>query len=107
MTLAQCLVHQLVRSQRVALLPSPLRPQVCHFANPQCLRQAGVSPGPFACTRQVVSFEHIGLNLVRVEGLPLGVVQGAVLRLAPVQMGMELNFVVQVQVRVPVRCLVP
>ena len=57
--------------------------------------------------RQVVSFEHVGLDLVLVEGLPLGVVQGVVLRLAPDQMGMELNFVVQVQVRVPVRCLVP
>ena len=56
---------------------------------------------------QVVSFECVGLNLVLVEGLPLGVVQGAVLWLAPVQMGMELNFVVQVQVWVPLRCLVP
>ena len=52
--------------------------------------------------RQVVSFEHISLDLVLVEGLPLGVVQGAVLRLAPVWMGMEPNFVVQVQVWVPV-----
>ena len=57
--------------------------------------------------RQVVSFEHVGLNLVLVEGLPLGVVQGVVLRLAPVQTGMEPNFVVQVQVRVPVQRLVP
>ena len=56
---------------------------------------------------QVVSFERIGLDLVLVEGLPLGVVQGAVLQLAPVQMGMEPNFVVQVQVRVLVRHLVP
>ena len=43
---------------------------------------------------QVVSFEHIGLDLVLVEGLPLGVVQGAVLQLALVQTGMEPNFVV-------------
>ena len=49
---------------------------------------------------QVVSFEHVSLGLVLVEGLPLGVVQRAVLRLAPVQMGMEPNFVVQVQVQV-------
>ena len=56
---------------------------------------------------QVVSFEHVGLDLVLVEVLPLGVVQGAVLQLAPVQTGMELNFVVQVQVQVPARCLVP
>ena len=56
---------------------------------------------------QVVSFERISLNLVLVEGLPLGVVQGVVLQLAPVQMGMEPNFVVQVQVWVLVRRLVP
>ena len=56
---------------------------------------------------QVVSFECIGLNLVLVEGLPLGVVQEAVLQLAPDQMGMELNFVVQVQVWVSVQHLVP
>ena len=55
----------------------------------------------------MVSFEHVGLSLVLVEGLPLGVVQGAVLRQAPVQTGMEPNFVVQVQVQVLVRCLVP
>ena len=55
----------------------------------------------------MVSFERIGLDLVLVEGLPLGVVQGAVLQLAPVWMGMELNFVVQVQVWVLVRRLVP
>ena len=55
----------------------------------------------------MVSFERIGLDLVLVEGLPLGVVQGAVLQLAPVRMGMELNFVVQVQVWVLVRRLVP
>ena len=57
--------------------------------------------------RQVVSFECVGLNPVLVEGLPLGVVQGVVLQLAPVWMGMGLNFVVQVQVWVPVQCLVP
>ena len=91
----------------VALLPSPLCPQVCRFANLQCLPQAGVNPGPFTCTCQVVSLEHISLSLVLVEGLPLGVVQGVVLWLAPVQMGMEPNFVVQVQVQVSVRCLVP
>ena len=45
---------------------------------------------------QVVSFGHISLNPVL--GFPLGVVQGVVLWLAPVQTGMELNFVVQVQV---------
>ena len=56
---------------------------------------------------QVVSFEHVGLDLVLVEGLPLGVVQGVVLQLAPDRMGMELNFVVQVQVWVPVQHLVP
>ena len=49
---------------------------------------------------QVVSFEHVGLDPVLVEGLPLGVVQGVVLQLAPVWTGMELNFVVQVQVQV-------
>ena len=58
----------------------------------------GVSPGPFTCMRQVVSFEHVSLDPVLVEGLPLGVVQEVVLQLAPVQMGMEPNFVVQVQV---------
>ena len=57
--------------------------------------------------RQVVSFERVSLDLVLVEGLPLGVVQGAVLRLAPDRMGMEPNFVVQVQVWVLVRRLVP
>ena len=57
--------------------------------------------------RQVVSFERVSLDLVLVEGLPLGVVQGAVLQLAPVRTGMELNFVVQVQVQVPVQHLVP
>ena len=56
---------------------------------------------------QVVSFERIRLDLVLVEGLPLGVVQGVVLQLAPDRMGMKLNFVVQVQVRVPVQHLVP
>ena len=56
---------------------------------------------------QVVSFEHVGLDPVLVEGLPLGVVQGVVLQLAPVWTGMELNFVVQVQVQVLVRRLVP
>ena len=56
---------------------------------------------------QVVSFECVGLNLVLVEGLLLGVVQGAVLQLAPVQTGMEPNFMVQVQVQVLVQCLVP
>ena len=40
-------------------------------------------------------------------GSSLGVVQGAVLCLAPVWMGMELNFVVQVQVQVMVQHLVP
>ena len=54
----------------------------------------GVSPGPFTCMRQVVSFEHVSLDPVLVEGLPLGVVQGAVLWLALVQTGMEPNFVV-------------
>ena len=96
-------MHQLARSQGVVPLPSPLCPQVCCFAIPRRLHQAGVSPGPLACTRQVVSFECIGPDLVLVAGLPLGVVQGAVLQLAPAQMGMEPNFVVQVQVRVPVR----
>ena len=55
----------------------------------------------------MVSFERIGLNPVLVEGLPLGVVQGVVLQLAPVWMGMGPNFVVQVQVQVPVQHLVP
>ena len=48
----------------------------------------------------MVSFEHIGLDPVLVEGCPLGVVQGVVLQLALVWMGMELNFVVQVQLQV-------
>ena len=55
----------------------------------------------------MVSFEHISLNPVLVEGFPLGVVQEAVLWLAPVWTRMELNFVVQVQVWVLVRRLVP
>ena len=51
---------------------------------------------------QVVSFEHVSLDPVQVRGLHLGVVQGVVLWLAPVWTGMEPNFVVQVQVQVPV-----
>ena len=52
--------------------------------------------------RQVVSFKRISLGLVLVDGLPLGVVQGVVLQLAPVRTGMEPNFVVQAQVQVSV-----
>ena len=50
----------------------------------------------------VVFFGHISLNPVL--GFPLGVVQGVVLWLAPVQTGMELNFVVQVQVVQVFKC---
>ena len=49
-----------------------------------------------------VSFEHVGLNSVLVEGFPLRVVQGVAIWLVLVQVGMELSFVVQVQLQVPV-----
>ena len=62
----------------------------------------GVSPGPFTCMHWTVSFEHVGLNPVLVEGFPLRVVQGVAIWLVLVQVGMELSFVVQVQLQVPV-----
>ena len=49
------------------------------------------------CMHWTVSFEHVGLNPVLVEGFSLGVVQGVAIWLDFVQVGMELSFVVQVQ----------
>ena len=51
---------------------------------------------PFTCMCQAVSFEHVSLGLVLVEGFPLGAVWTVVLQVALVQMGIEPNFVVQV-----------